>query len=160
MFPWGSPIYPFKIIDGFSLTKTQPFWGTLMAIYILYIYIYYTYIYYIHIYIYIYIYIHIYIYTHTYIYTYTYTHIYISYSHDIPIISWCYSYYEPIFSCLWYFPWIFHISMSMISWYYVYDTIWLFNIVMERSTIFNRLTIYKWAIFHGYVTNYQRVVIL
>ena len=30
-------------------------------------------------------------------------------------------------------------------------TLWLSNIAMERSTIFNRQTIYKWAIFHGYV---------
>ena len=94
VFPWGSPIYPFKIIDGFSLTKTNmfgvPSWP--------YIYIIFPW------------------YSHNFLMLFllrTYFHVY-DISH-----GYC------TFPCLWY-PDI------------MYDAICLFNIAMERSTIFNR----------------------
>ena len=36
-------------------------------------------------------------------------------------------------------------------------TLWFFNIAMERSTIFDRNTIYKWAIYTMTMLNNQRV---
>jgi hypothetical protein len=43
---------------------------------------------------------------------------------------------------------------------YLRITIWLFNIAMERSTIFNRLTIYFYGpwLNHGEVLNRQRLI--
>ena len=42
--------------------------------------------------------------------------------------------------------------------YIIYTiTLWFFNIAMENHHFKFGKPIYKWAIFHGYVTNKQRV---